>query len=95
MKNKKSFICIILLLFIALTFAVSCNMSNSKIITHVINNKRYLKGNEITTLELPNGLEWKEGSNATAKWNEVENANYYLVNVTVFDHDRKNHRKCG
>ena len=39
----------------------------------------------ISELDTPTGLTWKEGSTATATWNAVENANYYYVNVYVYD----------
>ena len=39
----------------------------------------------IKSLETPINLKWKEGSTATATWDVVENANYYIVNVYVYD----------
>ena len=42
-------------------------------------------GNTITSLDVPTGLIWKDGSTSTAKWDAVENANYYYVNVYVYD----------
>jgi len=39
----------------------------------------------ITSLDTPTNLKWKDKSTATATWNLVENANYYLVNVIVYD----------
>ena len=46
-----------------------------------------LSPNEITSLDVPDGLEWKEESMATATWNKVENANYYYVFVSVYSSD--------
>ena len=40
-------------------------------------------GSEITSLETPTGLGWEEGSTATAKWDAVENANYYMFIIMV------------
>ena len=47
--------------------------------------EKNMAANEITSLDTPTGLVWKEGSTATASWNAVENANYYLVNIYVYD----------
>ena len=41
--------------------------------------------NVITSLDTPTNLSWKENSTATAKWDSVSNANYYMVNVYVHD----------
>ena len=43
--------------------------------------------NSVTSLDTPTNLKWKDKSTATATWNAVENANYYLVNVIVYDGD--------
>ena len=85
MKNKKSFICIILLLLITISFVTNNHLDNNKLFTIIINSNNYLEGNEITSLSTPTGLEWKEGSTATAKWDTVANANYYVINVYVHD----------
>ena len=47
--------------------------------------EKNMVANEIISLDIPTGLVWKEGSTATAKWNSVENANYYSTIVYVFD----------
>ena len=40
---------------------------------------------DILELGTPSGLTWKDGSTATASWNVVPNANYYKVNIYVYD----------
>ena len=40
---------------------------------------------EVVSLSTPTNLSWKEDTTATATWDAVENANYYLVNVYVYD----------
>ena len=44
-----------------------------------------LAANNITSLNTPSNLRWKDKSTATASWDAVENANYYLVNVIVYN----------
>ena len=48
-------------------------------------NSKYQFGTTITSLDTPTNLKWKEDSTATATWDKVENANYYSVNVYIFD----------
>lgn len=41
------------------------------------------------SLGTPQNLTWKDDSTATASWDAVEGANYYDVNVYVYDEDEK------
>ena len=38
-------------------------------------------------LDTPTNLRWKDKSTATATWDVVDNANYYLINVVVYDEE--------
>ena len=44
-----------------------------------------VKADNITSLDTPINLVWKNDSTATAQWDAVANANYYFVNVYVHD----------
>ena len=46
-----------------------------------------LATDDIISLDTPTNLKWKDDSTATATWDDVENANYYLVNVVVYDEE--------
>ena len=41
----------------------------------------------LADLDAPLNVRWKEGSTATATWDAVEGADYYQVNIYVFQHD--------
>ena len=43
----------------------------------------------ISELETPNGLAWKDGSTATATWNAVSKANYYMINVYLYNQNHQ------
>ena len=43
----------------------------------------------ITSLDTPINLRWKDNSTATAIWNTVENANYYIVNVYLYNQNHE------
>ena len=38
-------------------------------------------------LTAPENVWWKEGALATAKWDAVEGADYYVVDLSVYDND--------
>ena len=50
----------------------------------IISLKSFATDN-IANLDTPTNLKWKEKSTATATWDTVNNANYYLINVAVYD----------
>ena len=87
MKRKK--LLIATLIFAILT--IVAYIGNKEIIkkgesyTSSVAANRMMAGNIITSLDKPTGLTWKDGSTATAKWNSVNGANYYAVNVIVYD----------
>ena len=89
MRKKRKIIFSLLLILTITTLFISHELLSSKelktIVSNFVNSKDYASANEITFLDTPTGLTWKEGSTATAKWNAVENANYYLVNVFLYD----------
>ena len=46
-----------------------------------------LAADDIVSLATPSNLKWKDKSTATATWDIVDDANYYLVNVIVYDEE--------
>ncbi|MBQ8043962.1 MAG: hypothetical protein IJ272_07440 [Clostridia bacterium] len=46
-------------------------------------NEQQGDNEKITSVDKVGSVSWKEGSLATATWSEVENANYYYINVDV------------
>ena len=92
LKSKKRIYSLIIMLLIFSAFILSKNVYQKGFketfsgITNVIS---FLSPNEITSLDKPDGLAWKESSTATAKWNVVENANYYIVNVYLYDDSKQ------
>lgn len=53
--------------------------------------------NSVTSLDTPTNLKWKDKSTATATWNAVENANYYTVNLYLYNNSDEllNSRETG
>lgn len=92
MRKKRKIIFSLLLILTITTLFISRELLSSKelktIVSNFVNSKNYASANEITFLDTPTGLSWKEGSTATAKWDAVENANYYLVTVYLYDNNR-------
>ena len=80
---KKKFLIGFIIILIASIFSIT-GINSIKTTIAKITNNNYLDGN-ITSLDTPTWLLWKEGSTATATWNAVENANYYNVEVYVYD----------
>lgn len=88
MINKRKLLFYILLIMVIGTLFTAhyiLDSVNKTIIISKLSSLNLLAGSEITTLEKPTNLLWKEGSTATAKWDAVENANYYVVNVYLYD----------
>ena len=82
MKKKK--IILLLLIFVIGTFITSyylLNPTSGASLSSKINSLVFESANTITSLDTPTGLTWKDESTATAIWDAVENANYYIVNV--------------
>ena len=78
---KKRFI-LSIIAFLTLIVFLSIEITTKYIIP---NNRKTYQDFNIASLDKPTGLIWIDNSTATAKWNAVENANYYIVNVYVYN----------
>ncbi|MEG0826490.1 MAG: hypothetical protein RR404_03360, partial [Bacilli bacterium] len=74
----------VLLILICWLFNFSSFQNNMKTSnTYQLASNNLFSKNQVT-LSIPTNLTWKKGSAATVKWDAIENANYYLVNVFVY-----------